>query len=130
MLNGNMVSPKTNSKRSATQSFIHYTNEQGWKSIDASGEIRISTRDSGKAHYGEGVYGTTLRPEEGKMRIAKNNWFFNNAKNYVASGKVDVAIELEIPAEKVQKVGQWYRDILLHVGPIRLNDYKYKVRHI
>ncbi|KAK7111196.1 hypothetical protein V1264_010870 [Littorina saxatilis] len=123
------TSRKGNRRRSGTKRFVkcfHYTSKPGWKAILASKHIRKSTKESRHAHSGAGVYLTTVPPKQGKEKIAKNNWKFYG-EHYIPKGLVDIAIELALPVDKVERVDGWSRDVLLHRKTIYLKDYKVKV---
>nr|KAG5709497.1 hypothetical protein BaRGS_023179 [Batillaria attramentaria] len=70
-----------------TQDFYHYTSKKGLNKILKSGCISESLSGGQDAKFGEGVYGTSLHPDEGKKQIAKNNWGQYWWKNKT-SGKV------------------------------------------
>ncbi|KAK7111952.1 uncharacterized protein [Littorina saxatilis] len=105
--------------------FYHYTNTSGKNAIVSSGYIMDRPAGHPHAHFGAGTYGTSLAPSEGRYKIANNNWQ-GHGSNYISSGKVDWAIKVEIPSDKVQQKGG-YRDILVHEGRLNLNEYEHEV---
>ncbi|KAK7501023.1 hypothetical protein BaRGS_00007903 [Batillaria attramentaria] len=108
-----------------TQDFYHYTSKKGLNKILKSGCISESLSGGQDAKFGEGVYGTSLHPDEGKKQIAKNNWGQYWWKNKT-SGKVDTAVHLKIPPRNLERA-DCDRDILLHRGPIFLEDYDHRI---
>ena len=77
----------------------HYTNIEGIRGISSSGFIEESGggRD---ANFGEGVYLTSLKPTESKIKIVANNWGNKEERKLeraVQEGRVDFAVEIEIP---------------------------------
>ena len=70
------------------------------------------------------MYLTQLSPEEGRRRIAQNNWggLWEVMEN---NGKVERAIKLWIPRGKLISCN-CDRDVLLHKGRLYLKDYKYE----
>lgn len=76
-----------------------------------------------------GVYGTALPPQAGKKAIAWNN-YENGWKKREKGGRVDYTIHLKIPKSKVQDKSTRTRSILLHKGPISLNQYEWEVLEV
>ncbi|KAK7111191.1 uncharacterized protein [Littorina saxatilis] len=105
-----------------TVSFFHYTSVSGLRQIISSGRINESSHGNNHAHFGEGTYGTSLSPDEGRGEIARNNWG-KHGKYYIRNGKMAMAIEVKIPSSKVKRVNHCGRDILVHAGPVKLSDY-------
>ncbi|KAK7111192.1 hypothetical protein V1264_010866 [Littorina saxatilis] len=107
-----------------TVSFFHYTSVSGLRQIISSGRINESSHGNNHAHFGEGTYGTSLSPDEGRGEIARNNWG-KHGKYYIRNGKMAMAIEVKIPSDKVKRANHRGRDILVHEGPVKLSDYTY-----
>ena len=72
---------------------------------------------------------TTMSPKEGRKKIADNNWGGGLGQARENDGKVNRAIKLWIPQNKLLKA-QSDRDILVHKGRIYLKDYKYEVERL
>ncbi|XP_067676288.1 uncharacterized protein [Haliotis asinina] len=104
--------------------FYHYTNKAGADAIQRSGFIRQS-KNPKYAHFGNGVYGTEMGPENGKVAIAKNN-YRGGWKANLKRGRLDYAIKFELPSSKVATVSK-DRDILLYKGDLSLKTNPYKV---
>eukprot|EP00745_Piridium_sociabile_P010093 TRINITY_DN17038_c1_g1_i3.p1 TRINITY_DN17038_c1_g1~~TRINITY_DN17038_c1_g1_i3.p1 ORF type:complete len:113 (+),score=16.46 TRINITY_DN17038_c1_g1_i3:282-620(+) len=99
----------------------HYTDQRGKEAIERTGRIEPS-RDGA---YGPGVYFTSMPPTEGRKAVSKNNWDGGwNARE--SRGRADHAIEVAIPTSKLRDPGSGKRDVLVHDGPVRLGDYKWK----
>lgn len=65
----------------------------------------------------------------GKQKIAQNNWT-KHGQFYIQNGKVNWAIEVKIPRNEVQHVSRRNRDILVHEGPIYLNDFEWRALRV
>ena len=65
-----------------------------------------------------GVYGSSLHPREGRSKIAMNNWGHEHPR------RVARAIQVTLPASSVRRACP-SRHILLHQGPIFLDDYQW-----
>ncbi|KAK7089722.1 hypothetical protein V1264_024488 [Littorina saxatilis] len=105
--------------------FYHYTSQSGKNAIIACGYIRENSTGGRHAHFGRGVYGTSLSPSSGKSTIASNNWK-GHGRNYILSGSCDWAIKVRIPSDKVESVGPWNRDILVYREQLNLKDFTYE----
>ena len=75
------------------------------------------------------MYLTTLTPEEGRERIAHNNWGSSMGTQMEKDGKVERAIRLWIPQNKLSQAKS-DRDILVHKGRIYLKNYKYEIERL
>ena len=87
----------------------HYTDYSGYCGIMQSRTIRKTTC----AHYGAGVYFTSMSPYRGKSAISSNNYRSGASKN-MRMGRVDYYIEVEfdendVNIEKVIEVRDIYR---------------------
>lgn len=75
------------------------------------------------ACYGEGVYGTPLGPENGREKLAKNNYGeqWRTRKN---DGKLDCVIRVKLRNDpKVRKVcDSSGREIYIYTGDLKIND--------
>ena len=76
------------------------------------------------------MYLTALSPKEGRKRIADNNWGGGLGPVREGDGKVERAIRLWIPQNKLIKAQSRDRDILVHKGRLYLKDYKYEVESL
>eukprot|EP00745_Piridium_sociabile_P043946 TRINITY_DN90930_c1_g1_i1.p1 TRINITY_DN90930_c1_g1~~TRINITY_DN90930_c1_g1_i1.p1 ORF type:complete len:143 (-),score=24.23 TRINITY_DN90930_c1_g1_i1:82-471(-) len=101
--------------------FYHYTTKTGLQRIKETGFIKESGLIAKDAHFGKGVYGTTLPPSRGRKEISQNNWG-KLWKENEEDGKADRAIKLKIPWEKLE-YAESIRDILIHCGNINIFDY-------
>ncbi|KAK7501025.1 hypothetical protein BaRGS_00007905 [Batillaria attramentaria] len=101
--------------------FYHYTSNEGLNAIVQSGYIQPSTLEGADAFFGEGVYGTSLPPSVGKRKLAENNWG-GLWKQHEDAGKVDHAIYLKIPGDKLIQAKS-DRDIYIYKGKLVLKDY-------
>ena len=75
------------------------------------------------------MYLTELSPKEGRKKIADNNWGGGLGPAKESDGKVERAIRLWIPRNKVIKA-QSDRDILVHKGRLYLKDYEYEIEKL
>ncbi|XP_070185117.1 uncharacterized protein [Littorina saxatilis] len=115
---------------SSHRSCFHSTSETGLEKIRETRCIRMGSKQKNHHHFGRGVYFSSKHPREGQGIIAQNNWTTNGGR-YIKNGKVDIAIEVELPPDKVTEVGKTSgRDILLHNGPVKLNQYRWRVWRI
>ncbi|KAK7111198.1 uncharacterized protein [Littorina saxatilis] len=115
---------------SSDRSCFHSTSETGLAKIRATGCIRMGSKQKNHHHFGRGVYFSSKHPSEGQRIIAQNNWT-QHGGHYIINGKVAIAIEVELPFDKVKEVGKTFgRDILLHDGPVKLNQYRWRVWRI
>ncbi|XP_048241067.1 uncharacterized protein LOC124119549 [Haliotis rufescens] len=112
--------------------FYHYTNESGKNNIVQSMCIKASRHNpmGNDVAFGEGVYGTTMDPDNySKQEVAKNN--YDNRPRFWESlmdiGRVDYAIEIFLPTSSLTPVKHETRDILIHKGDIDLRKYTYRV---
>ncbi|KAK7111956.1 hypothetical protein V1264_011493 [Littorina saxatilis] len=105
--------------------FYHYTSGHGKNAIIACGYIKENSPGGSHAHFGGGVYGTSLSPSSGKSTIALNNWK-GHGRNYIRSGSCSWAIKVKIPSDKVKRVGPYHRDILVYRERLYLKDFTYE----
>jgi len=107
----------------------HYTNIEGRLGIANSGYIQQSGggRD---AAFGNGVYLTSIPPTASKVKIVANNWGSQQEQQLVQvvmGGKVDFAVEINIPINQVEKCRDSRgRDIYLYRGTIFLNNFTHR----
>ena len=59
---------------SSVVTFYHYTSADRLEEIKASGFIKETPSHSKYAHFGQGVYGSSLHPHNGPTAIAIHNW--------------------------------------------------------
>eukprot|EP00745_Piridium_sociabile_P010097 TRINITY_DN17038_c1_g2_i5.p1 TRINITY_DN17038_c1_g2~~TRINITY_DN17038_c1_g2_i5.p1 ORF type:complete len:114 (+),score=27.05 TRINITY_DN17038_c1_g2_i5:129-470(+) len=105
-----------------TKTVYHYTDQKGKEAIEKTGEIKPSK--GGIA--GEGVYVTTMSPSEGRKAVSENNWP-GGANAQESKGKADHAIKVQIPVSELTKPKEAKgRDVLVHDGPVKLDDHKWK----
>ncbi|KAL8580675.1 hypothetical protein ACOMHN_004717 [Nucella lapillus] len=107
----------------------HYTSKNSLDRIQMSGRIRQSPLSNRDAFYGAGVYLTTLTPDEGRKKIASNNWG-QNGPYMEKKGKVERAIKLRIPEGRLKRARSGERDIWVHTGDVVLSDYLYSIVHL
>ena len=98
------------------QILFHYTDKHSYKLIKKSGKIKKSEDINTDAILGEGVYLTSLTPEEGKVDIARNNYDggsgFQLALSQLEKGKVDYYFVFLMPDEEV--ISGTKRDVWLY----------------
>jgi len=70
-----------NDDQGKTKTFYHYTDDAGAKGIEESGVIKESSPARGDAHFGGGVYLTTVPPSEDKCDIVANNYDSDTTRN-------------------------------------------------
>lgn len=102
--------------------FHHCTSSASAEEIKKSGIIyqTIDRKDGKDCCYGEGTYGTPLKPENGRMALAKNN--YGDAWQYFETrGKVDVVFRIVMDDSKVKHISENGREIYLYGGDIILN---------
>lgn len=75
------------------------------------------------------MYGTALPPLMGKRKIARNNWM-KGWKEREQIGSVDYVIHLRIPKKKLTELKVPSRQLYVHRGPIRLDDYEWSVEQL
>ncbi|KAK7095435.1 hypothetical protein V1264_006839 [Littorina saxatilis] len=103
----------------------HYTSNDGLKAIEKSGFIEESSLvRADDAAFGTGVYLTTLTPEQGRQRIASNNYGSDLAHKMEQQGRVECAIKLLIPRNMLDKAKS-DRDVWIHRGRVFLNVYNW-----
>lgn len=66
-----------------------------------------------------------MKPSEGKIAIAKNNWT-RGWKKRMDEGRVDCAILVYLPCDKVVKCKAGRRNIYRYVGAENLDLHNYK----
>nr|KAG5709499.1 hypothetical protein BaRGS_023181 [Batillaria attramentaria] len=104
-----------------------------WESREAQGSVDVGIRvhvpegklervtESRDVWVHRGVYGTSLPPSVGKRKLAENNWG-GLWKQHEDAGKVDHAIYLKIPGDKLIQAKS-DRDIYIYKGKLVLKDY-------
>ncbi|KAL8593135.1 hypothetical protein ACOMHN_009790 [Nucella lapillus] len=103
----------------------HYTDKKGKEAIERTGRIEPSSSGA----YGGGTYMTTISPTAGRKVVTQNNWD-GGWQGKETRGRADYAIEVEIPAHRLREPpSSEKRDILIHDGPVKLGDYKWKSMH-
>ena len=106
----------------------HYTSDSGHDRITGSGRIKQSQNFERDCVYGDGVYLTTLNPEDfDTADIAKNN-YGGAWRKKLADGRLDYYIEVEIPfsdlnLERCEAEG---RDVYLYNGDLVLSKFKWQ----
>jgi len=108
----------------------HYTSEQGHKNIVTSGVIRQSQNFTRDCVYGNGVYLTTLNPEDfSKADLAKNN-YGGGWRKRLSDGRLDYYIEIEIPFSDLKlekcKTSDTDRDVYLYSGDLDLTRFQWQ----
>ena len=98
----------------------HYTNQRGYENIKKSGIIRQSQNFEKDCVYGDGVYLTTLNPEDfSKEDLAKNN-YGGGWRRRMSDGRLDYYIEIEISYSDLKlercKTSDDWRDVYLYSG--------------
>ena len=105
--------------------FYHYTDEKGYKSILNSRKIKKSRMQVGDAIFGEGVYLTSLSPQDRtKGGIARNNYGHDRLeKARLKQGRVDYWSEFDIDeARLVEAPGE--RDVWLLMNlSLKFDDF-------
>jgi len=107
----------------------HYTNQRGYENIKRSGIIRQSQNFEKDCVYGDGVYLTTLNPEDfSKEDLAKNN-YGGGWRRRMSDGRLDYYIEIEISYSDLKlercKTSDDWRDVYLYSGDIHLDSYSW-----
>jgi len=95
-----------------------------------TGRIRASTLDFSDAHYGNGIYLTSLSPDKGKERILKNNYGRRNvgesnnkkADWYFVFNRIGLGFTQNISCHHTSG-----RDVWIHQQDIRLESVNYHV---
>ncbi|XP_046565404.1 uncharacterized protein LOC124274127 [Haliotis rubra] len=110
--------------------FYHYTDEEGKNAIVQSMTVKQSRKKPGDGDvaFGEGVYGTTMDPDDfSKQEVARNN--YDGAPGFwedlMDIGRVDFAIKILLPVSEVKFVNYQSRNILIYKGDIDLRMYTY-----
>lgn len=106
----------------------HYTSEQSHARIVASGRIKMSQNFQKDCVYGDGVYLTTLNPEDfDKTELAKNN-YGGAWRKRLADGRLDYYVEIEIPYSNLnlQRCEAGGRDVYLYVTDLDLSEFKWQ----
>ena len=105
----------------------HYTDYSGYIGIQHSQRIRKTAKNDPHAWYGEGVYLTSMPPEEGKLTIANNN-YKRGGPNMMRNGRVSYYIKVKFDSiVNVKRVGGRSRDIYLYKdNDIDLNKYTHE----
>jgi len=110
--------------------FYHYTDDERAENIIRSGTIQASLKfmSNEDVHYGNGVYLTTLGPQNStKKQIAKNNWQNTNASTM---RKLKNHFLLVIPDSDIKDTKATGRNIFLfgHRNDLRLHRYKWVLK--
>ena len=84
--------------------YYHHTDEDSARQILDARKIIPSEKINGDAVVGNGVYLNQLGPSNSRSVVAKHNFDGSTTqyKNKIQDGKVDVAIEMQLPNDKVQ----------------------------
>lgn len=101
------------SKSKSNTTVFHHTSPEGVKAIHQSGYIMQSQKGNGDAYFGDGTYVTKMGPDMPKDEVAKNNFDGRSQRweTHRDMGKVDVALEINIPQNKVTCVPASGRDV-------------------
>lgn len=102
--------------------FHHYTSPDCINAIRNSKKIIQSTA-AGSTVYGCGVYGTPLCPENGREKIAKNN-YADGWRLKEKDGKVEAVfrIKLKKKNQRVKQIVDTDRQIYLYDGDLEFAD--------
>ncbi|CAC5393415.1 unnamed protein product [Mytilus coruscus] len=101
--------------------FHHYTSPDCIQAIKDTKKILRSTAD-GSTVYGCGVYGTPLCPENGRKKIAKNN-YADGWRLKEKDGKVEAVFRIKIKKnQRVEIIVDGDRDIYLYNGDLEFED--------
>ena len=106
----------------------HYTSEQGHDRILGQKLIKQSQNFQKDCIYGDGVYLTTLNPEDlDKKSLAKNN-YGGGWRKRLSDGRLDYYIEIEIPFSDLNltRCEADGRDVYLYTGDLRLDNFQWK----
>ena len=106
----------------------HYTSEQGHQQIVNSKVIRQSQNFAKDCVYGDGVYLTTLNPDDfSKETLAKNN-YGGGWKKRLSDGRLDYYIEIEIPFSdlNLERCDADDRDVYLYTGDLDLDKFRWQ----
>ena len=106
----------------------HYTDKAGYQAIQKTGKILMSSATGGDAIAGDGVYLTSLSPQNrSKMMISENNYDGAQmmfAERQEEDGKVDYWFEFNLPESAVRKYPA-KRDIWLYPAQdLLFSDYR------
>ena len=108
----------------------HYTSQAGHEQIVRSGVIKQSQNFTRDCVYGDGVYLTTLNPEDfSKEDLAKNN-YGGGWRKRLSDGRLDYYVEIEIPFSDLKlercRTGDEARDVYLYAGDLRLDTFSWQ----
>jgi len=106
----------------------HYTSSQGHDRISSTGLIKQSKNFEKDCVYGDGVYLTTLNPEDfDKAELAKNN-YGGAWRKRLSDGRLDYYIEIEIPYSdlNLERCDAEGRDVYLYSGDLVLSKFKWQ----
>ena len=108
----------------------HYTSQAGHEQIVGSGVIKQSQNFTRDCVYGDGVYLTTLNPEDfSKEDLAKNN-YGGGWRKRLSDGRLDYYVEIEIPFSDLKlercRTGDEARDVYLYAGDLRLDTFSWQ----
>jgi len=106
----------------------HYTSDQGHQRIIGQKLIKQSQNFQRDCVYGDGVYLTTLNPEDfDKESLAKNN-YGGGWRKRLSDGRLDYYIEIEIPFSdlKLTRCEADGRDVYLYTGDLPLDNFKWQ----
>lgn len=94
-------------KGGAQETLFHFTDEDSANKIVEDGVILQSKTGHGMrdAAFGEGVYATSLHPNEHTVsQIANNNWDDGTLpQQKIEQGKMDVALQFQVTDKRVTK---------------------------
>ena len=108
----------------------HYTSQEGHDHIVKSGLIKQSQNFTKDCVYGDGVYLTTLNPEDfSKKDLAKNNYGGLWEKR-LSDGRLDCYVEIEIPFSDLKlercTTSDDSRDVYLYSGDLDLSQFQWQ----
>ena len=108
----------------------HYTSQTGHDHIVKSGLIKQSQNFTKDCVYGDGVYLTTLNPEDfSKADLARNNYGGLWQKR-LSDGRLDYYVEIEIPFSELRltrcQTQDESRDVYLYTGDLELKEFRWQ----
>jgi len=111
----------------------HYTSQGGHDHIVKSKFIKQSQNFTKDCVYGDGVYLTTLNPEDfSKKDLAKNNYGGLWEKR-LSDGRLDCYVEIEIPFSDLKlercRTQDDSRDVYLYSGDLDLSLFQWQSGH-
>merc|ERR1712098_612824 len=106
----------------------HYTTREGLESIKRTRRIKQSANFERDCVYGDGVYLTSLNPEDyDKSDLAKNN-YGAAWKKRLEAGRLDCYVEIDIPFSdlRLRECDAVDRDVFLYEGDILLDKFTWE----